>query len=186
MLLKIARMGAEVLARPSKPVIDATAPEIRQLAHDMIRTCESVGGAGLAAPQVYHPLRMFVYRIREQRIPEGATLQPRPWTVVVNPEITPQSDEKSVCIERCLSLPGLCGPVPRYRHVICRGIDLDGKPLEIEGKAIEAYILQHEYDHLDGILYVSRMKDVSELAFVEERYGTPRYDIPVRIEDYMV
>ncbi|MCG8354802.1 MAG: peptide deformylase [Kiloniellales bacterium] len=186
MLRKIAKMGADTLSKPAEPVREPTAPEIRALAQDMIETCEDIGAGGIAATQVYAPLRLFVYRVRADLIPEGATLKPRSWTVVVNPEIIPQSSEKKVFMERCLSLPGLCGPVPRYTHVLCRGTTLEGEPLEIDARAKESMILQHEYDHLDGILYPMRMDDISKLAFVDECFGAPAYPLPISLEDYMV
>ena len=186
MLRKIAKMGAEVLSKPADPVTDPTASTIRDLAQDMIETCENIGAGGIAAPQVYEPLRLFVYRVRADLIPEGGTLKSRPWTVVINPEITPMKPDKKVFVERCLSLPGLCGPVLRYTHVRVRGVGLDGERIEIDGRATESRILQHEIDHLDGVLYPMRMDNISKLAFVDERYGPAPYPIPISLEDYLV
>ena len=104
-ILKIARMGHEVLKRVSEPVADPTAPEIARLAQDLIETCEDIGGNGIAAPQVHEPVRMFVYRVRSEVMPAGARMAEIPWTVAINPAITPLTEEKKPYWERCLSLP---------------------------------------------------------------------------------
>src|SRR3954469_4532209 len=116
-VLRIAKMGNPVLLRNAEPVADPTAPEIRQLAADMQETLEDIGASGLAAPQVFVSKRVVVYRIIASRIPEGSGLAPRPWTVMVNPVITPKAPEKTPVWERCLSIPGLHGKVPRYLHI---------------------------------------------------------------------
>ena len=167
-VLRIARMGNPVLLQPSEPVADPTSPEIRRLAQDMQDTIEDIGASGLAAPQVFVPKRVVVYRMIASRIPQGSGLQPRPWTVMVNPVITPKSELKREVWERCLSVPGLHGKVPRYTDIQISYFDLDGKRHAHEATSSWAALLQHECDHLDGVLYPMRMKDLSLLAYNEE------------------
>jgi len=167
-VLRIARMGNPVLLRPSAPVADPTAPEIRKLAQDMQDTIEDIGASGLAAPQVFVPKRVVVYRMIASRIPPGSGLEPRPWTVLVNPVITPKSQTQREVWERCLSVPGLHGKVPRYTDIQISYFDLDGKKHSHDATSSWAALLQHECDHLDGILYPMRMKDLSLLAYNEE------------------
>ena len=167
-VLRIARMGNPVLLQPSAPVADPTAPEIRELAADMQDTIEDIGASGIAAPQVFVPKRVVVYRMIASRIPPGSGLQPRPWTVMVNPVITPKTEAKRDVWERCLSVPGLHGKVPRYTAVQISYFDLEGKQHAHEATSSWAALLQHECDHLDGILYPMRMTDLSLLAYNEE------------------
>jgi peptide deformylase len=167
-VLRIARMGHPVLLQPSAPVADPTAPEIRKLAADMQDTIEDIGASGIAAPQVFVPKRVVVYRMIASRIPPGSGLQPRPWTVMVNPVIKPKSEVKRDVWERCLSVPGLHGKVPRYAEIEISYVDLDGKKHSHEATSSWSALLQHECDHLDGILYPMRMTDLSLLAYNEE------------------
>jgi peptide deformylase len=167
-VLRIAKMGNPVLLRKAEPVKDPTAPEIRQLAQDMQDTIEDIGASGLAAPQVFVPKRVVVYRMIAARIPPGSGLQPRPWTVLVNPVITPKSAAQNQVWERCLSVPGLHGKVPRFSEVSITYSDLDGKLHTHHATSSWAALLQHECDHLDGILYPMRMTDLSLLAYNEE------------------
>ena len=167
-VLRIARMGNPVLLQPSVPVADPTAPEIRKLAQDMQDTIEDIGASGIAAPQVFAPKRVVVYRVIASRIPPGSGLQPHPWTVMVNPVITPKTQAKHDVWERCLSVPGLHGKVPRHTEIQISYFDLEGKQNRHEATSSWAALLQHECDHLDGILYPMRMKDLSLLAYNEE------------------
>ena len=167
-VLRIAKMGNPVLLQKSAPVDDPTAPEIRRLAADMQDTIDDIGASGLAAPQVFVAKRVVVYRIIAARIPPGSGLQPRPWTVMVNPLITPKSDAKTPVWERCLSVPGLHGKVPRFMHVSISYRDLEGKTHTHEATSSWAALLQHECDHLDGIVYPMRMTDLSLLAYNDE------------------
>jgi len=161
-------MGNPVLQRRAEPVADPTAPEIRQLAADMQETLEHIGASGLAAPQVFVSKRVVVYRIIAARIPPGSGLVPRPWTVMVNPLITPKAQKKTDVWERCLSIPGLHGKVPRYMQISIRYQDLEGRTYEHNAYSSWAALLQHECDHLDGILYPMRMTDLSLLAYNDE------------------
>ncbi|HTH16718.1 MAG TPA: peptide deformylase [Magnetospirillum sp.] len=163
-ILKIARMGHPVLARRADPVEDPTAPEIKALVADMIDTMEDAGGAGLAAPQVHVPLRLVIFHAPASRT--GG--DPVGLTVLFNPEIEPLGDELQVGYEGCLSLPGMMGAVPRFARIRYRGVGAEGEPIEREAEGFHARVVQHECDHLDGVLYPSRMPDLSRFGFVEE------------------
>ncbi len=171
-LLKIARMGHPVLLAKARPVEDPTAPEVATLIADMIETMHDASGAGLAAPQVHVPLRLFVYSVPPQRS-AGADDPPRAVAALINPVITPLGDAVAVQTEGCLSIPGLRGAVPRAARVRYEGIDEHGQPVAGEASGFLALVLQHENDHLDGILYPMRMTDLGQLGFETEymRYG---------------
>jgi peptide deformylase len=167
-VLRIAKMGNPVLLQKAAPVPDPTAPEIRRLAADMQETLEDIGASGLAAPQVFESKRIVVYRIIAARIPEGSGLQPRPWTVMVNPVITPKSERTTPVWERCLSIPGLHGKVPRHLDISISYQGLDGQTVTHAAHSSWAALLQHECDHLDGIVYPMRMTDLALLAYNDE------------------
>ena len=167
-VLRIAKMGNPVLLQKAAPVEDPGAPEIRRLAADMQETLEDIGASGLAAPQVFVPKRVVVYRIIAARIPEGSGLVPRPWTVMVNPVITPRTHSMTPVWERCLSIPGLHGKVPRYLDIEISYLDLNGQKHSHVATSSWAALLQHECDHLDGVVYPMRMTDLSLLAYNEE------------------
>jgi peptide deformylase len=173
-ILKIARMGHPVLKARAKPVSDPKDQEIQELVRDMMETLEDVGGIGLAAPQVHVSNRVVIFYVPgERRAASGEPDEDIPLTVLINPEIEPLSEEKASGVEACLSLPGLAGSVPRWTHIRYRALDLQGRMFEREAKGYHARVVQHECDHLDGILYPMRMTDISQLAFVEElrRFG---------------
>jgi len=167
-VLRIAKMGNPVLMQKAAPVEDPSAPEIRRLAADMQETLEDIGASGLAANQVFVPRRVVVYRIIAARIPEGSGLAPRPWTVMVNPVITPKTETRTPVWERCLSVPGLHGKVPRFMNISISYQELNGKTVTHDAHSSWAALLQHECDHLDGIIYPMRMTDLSLLAYNEE------------------
>jgi peptide deformylase len=167
-VLRIAKMGNPVLLRKAAPVADARAPEIRKLAEDMQETLEDIGASGLAAPQVFVSRRVVVYRIIASRIPAGSGLEPRPWTVMVNPVVTPKTEVRTPVWERCLSIPGLHGKVPRFLSIHISYQDLDGNTVSHDAHSSWAALLQHECDHLDGIVYPMRMTDLSLLAYNDE------------------
>jgi peptide deformylase len=166
-ILKIARMGHPVLLQRAAEVPDPTAPEIRRLAQDMIETMEDAGGAGLAAPQVHVPLRLFVFRVAPHRTIEGDAA-PVATTVVVNPVLERLDEEEVLSWEGCLSIPGMRGAVPRWARLRYRGQGLDGAPITAEAGGFHAIVVQHEYDHLDGVLYPMRMRDHRLFGFNEE------------------
>ncbi|NKB60076.1 MAG: peptide deformylase [Alphaproteobacteria bacterium] len=182
---KIARMGHEVLQKPSAPIDDPTAPEIAALARDLIETCEDIGGNGIAAPQVYEPKRMFVFRVRRGVMPAGATMQEIPWTVVINPTLSFLDQEQKLYWERCLSLPGLYGQVPRFTKLRMEAYGLDGEKYTMTTAYFLARLLQHEYDHLDGILYPMRMQDMANFGFVSERGPATYPTFPFDATDFV-
>jgi peptide deformylase len=156
-ILKIARMGHPVLTRPALPVEDPTAPEIRRLVADMAETMEDASGLGLAAPQVHVGLRLFVWRGGAGNI-----------LALINPEIEPVGEELEEGWEGCLSIPGLRGEVPRAARIRFRGLDVEGRLVEGEAAGLPARVIQHETDHLNGVLYPMRMTDLSRFGFNEE------------------
>lgn len=155
-ILKIARMGHPVLLAVAEPIPDPTAPEIRRLIADMAETMDDASGLGLAAPQVHVPLRLFIWR---QQDGIGA---------LVNPALEPVGDEIEGGWEGCLSIPGLRGRVPRWRRIRFSGLDAEGNPVSGEVEGLAARVMQHETDHLDGILYPSRMTNHALFGFTEE------------------
>jgi peptide deformylase len=167
-ILKIARMGHPVLLQRAEPVADPGAPEIRRLVADMMETMEDAPGVGLAAPQVYQPLRLFVFRVPGGRATEDPDDTELGNTVLINPTVELIGDERVMGWEGCLSIPDLRAAVPRAQRVRYRGVDCDGTVIEREVSGFHARIVQHEYDHLDGILYTMRMKDFRYFGFSEE------------------
>jgi peptide deformylase len=167
-ILKIARMGHPVLLQQCAPIPDPGAPEIRRLVADMIETMEDAPGVGLAAPQVHVPLRLFVFRVPQERQTEDTNDLPVGNTVLINPELELLTDERVLLWEGCLSIPGLRAAVPRAPRVRYRGADCDGNLVERTVSGFHAGVIQHEYDHLDGILYPMRMKDFRLFGFTEE------------------
>jgi peptide deformylase len=168
-ILKIARMGNPVLLRKCEPVADPGAPEIRRLVADMMETMEDAPGVGLAAPQVYQSLRLFVFRVpgggRETLDPDDTALGN---TVLINPEVELIGEERAMAWEGCLSIPNLRAAVPRATRIRYRGVDCDGNVIEREATGFHARVVQHENDHLDGILYTMRMTDFRHFGFADE------------------
>ncbi|MGE5547517.1 MAG: peptide deformylase [Solirubrobacterales bacterium] len=163
-ILKIARMGHPVLRRPAAPVADPTAPEIQRLIDDMIETMVDAGGAGLAAPQVHVGLRVVIFHAPALRNDGDAI----PLTVLINPSVETLDDGLQLGYEGCLSVPGMTGEVPRFRKVRYRGLGRHGEPVEREAEGFHARVVQHECDHLDGLLYPMRMRELATFGFVEE------------------
>jgi len=167
-ILKIARMGHPVLLRRCDPVPDPGAPEIRRLVTDMMETMEDAPGVGLAAPQVFQPLRLFVFRVPGGRATSDGDDTPQSNTVLINPSVELLGDEREMGWEGCLSIPELRAAVPRAKRVRYRGVDCDGNVIEREASGFHARVVQHEYDHLDGILYPMRMTDFRYFGFNDE------------------
>ena len=168
-ILKIARMGHPVLLQRAAEVEDPTTPEIRRLVADMIETMEDAQGAGLAAPQVHVPLRLFVFRVNPDRAtgdPEDTAVLPH--RVVINPTVTLIGEDARLRWEGCLSIPGLRAAVPRAWRIRYAGVDTDNQAVGGEVTGFHAGVVQHEYDHLDGIMYPMRMTDFSLFGFNEE------------------
>jgi peptide deformylase len=170
-ILKIARMGHPVLDRRAEPVADPSAPEIRRLVADMIETMIDTPGQGLAAPQVHVPLRIVVFLKPHD---DPATGTPRELQVLINPVIDALDGAAASAWEGCLSVPGLRGLVPRPDRVRYRGVDLDGREIDRSVAGWHARVVQHECDHLDGMLYPRRMTDLKDLIFDSEwRHRVP-------------
>ena len=165
-ILKIAKMGHPILRRSAEEVLDPTADEIRRLVQDMVDTMEDADGAGLAAPQVHVPLRVVVFHVRAERDEENP--EPVPLSVLVNPVVEPLTEENEVDWEGCLSVPGMMGAVPRFTKVRYRALTLDGEPINRVAEGFHARVVQHECDHLDGVLYPQRMNDLSLLMFSDQ------------------
>jgi peptide deformylase len=177
-ILKIARMGHPVLQAPADPVEDVSSPALARLIADMIETMREAPGVGLAAPQVYVPLRVVVFEVPAGRARAQAdaaasaeldpTDGPVPLTVLINPVIEPLGLETALGMEACLSVPGLAGLVPRFTRIRYRGTGADGAPIERMASGFHARVVQHECDHLDGTLFPMRMADLRLLGYVEE------------------
>lgn len=163
-ILKIARMGHPVLLREALAIDDPTAEAVQRLVHDMAETMADAEGIGLAAPQVYRSLRLILFLDADER-DGGSDRKP---IVLINPVIEPLDDQIEPGWEGCLSIPGLRGVVPRYRRIGYRGLSPAGRAIEREAEGLHARVVQHEVDHLDGILYPMRMPDLSQLIFESE------------------
>jgi len=167
-ILKIARMGHPVLRGIAEPVADAQAGEIKRLVADMVETLEDIGGAGLAAPQVHVARRVVIFRVPAERTTGQAEDPPQDLLALVNPVITPLGEARELGWEGCLSVPGLRGAVPRWARIRYRGTTPEGGQVDRIVAGFHARVVQHECDHLDGILYPQRMTDLRLLMFNEE------------------
>lgn len=155
-ILKIARLGHPVLLARAEPVEDPTSSEIQRLIRDMGETMLDAQGIGLAAPQVHLPLRLFVWR-------KGGRIE-----ALINPVLTFLEEPDEVAWEGCLSIPGMRGAVRRSRRLAFAGLDAHGEPVEGEAEGLAARVMQHETDHLDGLLYTMRLHDPRLFGFSEE------------------
>ena len=158
-------MGHPILRKKAHKVPFKDFNRIKKLVSDMKETLEFIGAIGFAAPQVLVNKRVVVYRVNNNRIPKNAGFDKVPWTVMINPIIKPLSVLKEVYWERCLSIPGLHGKVPRYKKILVKYYDFNKKLIQHEAKSTWAALIQHECDHLDGILYPMRMKDFTKFGF---------------------
>jgi peptide deformylase len=167
-ILKVARLGHPVLRRVAQPVpLDRLrSPEVQRLIDDMIETMREYEGAGLAATQVHMPLQIAVIEVQgSPRHPDAPSI---PLTVLVNPVVTPQGEEMEEGWEGCLSVPDMRGRVPRYAAVRLEHLDRQGTPASLVAKDFLARVVQHESDHLNGIVYLDRMRDLSTLSHIAE------------------
>jgi len=165
MIRPVLKMGDSRLLEKSRPVEAFGTPELRELIADMRETMAHLNGAGLAAPQIGVPLRVVIFGVnRNPRYPDAEVV---PDTVLVNPIITPIGEAMEEGWEGCLSVPGLRGVVPRYRHLHYRGFDETGAAIDRAVEGFHARVVQHECDHLDGILYPMRIRDFSNFGFTE-------------------
>jgi peptide deformylase len=172
-LLKIARMGHPILRAVAEPVADPAAPDIRRLVDDMLETMEDAGGTGIAAPQVHVSKRVVIFRVGPERLTGLPGDDEQDLTVLINPVIQPLGAERAYGWEGCLSVPGMRGVVPRNLSIRYRAQTLDGGVIEREASGFHARVVQHECDHLDGILYPQRMNDLRLLMFAEEAQNHP-------------
>ena len=165
-ILKVARMGHPVL-RARARVIDRAAiatPPVQKLIDDMIETMTEYHGVGLAAPQVHESVRLFVAAL-DSGEHEGAPPEP---VVIINPEITAVGPEMVEDWEGCLSIPDIRGRVPRAREIRVRAYDRRGERMELRAREYSARVIQHETDHLDGVLFFDRMSSMQSLTYLEE------------------
>ena len=170
MILEVLKMGSECLLAKAKPVETFDTPELQSLLVDMHDTMEHLNGAGLAAPQIGVSLRVVVFGVKNNpRYPHAEDI---PYTVLINPVIQPLSDVMEEGWEGCLSVEGMRAAVERPNHVRIEALDRDGKPKAYELKGFPATVVQHECDHLDGVLYVDRA-EAKTLMFLREyrRFG---------------
>ena len=161
-ILKIAKMGHPLLLQKAKEVRDPTSPEIKKLVNDMFDTLNDLGGSGvgLAAPQVHVSLQIVIFEATNENETSLITL--------INPKIEVLTKETSIDWEGCLSVPGLRGKVSRPNKIKYTGLDIEGNKIETIAEGFDARVVQHECDHLLGVLYPQRMKDLSSLQFVSE------------------
>ncbi|MFZ9510015.1 MAG: peptide deformylase [Burkholderiaceae bacterium] len=163
---EILKMGDARLLRIAEPVREFGTPALHELLQDMHDTMQAANGAGLAAPQIGVNLQLVVFGSGEIN-PRYPDAPPVPRTVLLNPVITPLSDEEEEGWEGCLSVPGLRGVVPRWRRIRYSGVDVDGRPIEREAEGFHARVVQHECDHLTGTLYPMRVRDFRRFGFTE-------------------
>ena len=161
-------MGHPILRRRAQEIENPDAPEIRALIGDMLETMEDADGAGLAAPQVHVPLRLVIFHVPPERAEDEGDERPVPLTVLINPVIEPLTEAMELGWEGCLSVPGLIGAVPRFTRIRYRGVAPDGSAIDRTAEGFHARVVQHECDHLDGILYPQRMTDLSQLMFRDQ------------------
>lgn len=164
---KVSQMGHPVLRQRAAeiPPAQMQSPQMQRLIDDMIETMIDYEGIGLAAPQVFEPLRLIVLGNPDADPQDEATI---PLTVLFNPQFTARSPERLDAWEGCLSIPQLHGVVPRSAAVEVRGYNREGQAVELEAEGLFARVLQHEIDHLNGVLFLDRMDDLQTLTFVEE------------------
>ncbi len=159
----VLRMGHPVLHQVAAPVERFGTRELRELVADMDDTMHALDGAGLAAPQIGVSLRVVIFEVAAN--PRYPQAEPVPYTVLINPVLEPLDDAMDEAWEGCLSVPGLRGLVPRHLRLRYRGYDLEGAPLDRNVTNFHARVVQHEVDHLDGILYPMRITDLRNLGF---------------------
>lgn len=162
----ILKMGDPGLLQTSEAVTDFSSVELQNLIQDLFDTMEDAQGAGLAAPQIGFLQRVVIFGVeKNERYPDAESVPP---TVLINPVIKVLSDTSQSYWEGCLSIPGMRGLVERPDHIRYSGFDQNGNPISVEATGFHAIVVQHECDHLDGVLYPMQMKDMSLFGFCEE------------------
>ena len=161
----VLKMGHPILLEVAEKIEEFNTPELEALIQDMQDTMTSLNGAGLAAPQIGVSLQLVIFCFKEnQRYPDAAEV---PFTILINPEITPLSDEIEDDWEGCLSVPGLRGVVPRFTQLRYQGFDQFGNVIDRSVEGFHARVVQHECDHLEGILYPMRIEDFSTFGYTD-------------------
>jgi peptide deformylase len=161
----VLKMGDARLLRQSREVKQFGTPELRELVADMQDTMRALDGAGLAAPQIGVDLQVVIFGV--ERNPRYPDAEPVPYTILINPRLTPLSQEMQDGWEGCLSVPGMRGLVPRYKSLRYTGFDLDGAPIDRSVNDFHARVVQHEVDHLNGVLYPMRITNMRNFGFSE-------------------
>lgn len=173
-ILKVAKMGHPVLREKARALDKSELKNatVQHFIDSMIDTMHEYSGVGLAAPQVHESIRLFVAMLDADGGGEGEA------AVLINPEILVKGDQTVEGWEGCLSIPDIRGRVPRAQHIVVSALDRHGKRFELELKDFSARVVQHENDHLDGVLFFDRMKSLESLTYLEEfsRYHTRRED----------
>lgn len=165
MIRPVLRMGDPRLLRIAQPVTAFGTEALRELVADMQDTMAALNGAGLAAPQIGVDLRVVIFGVgHNPRYPDAEQV---PYTILCNPVLTPIGDETESAWEGCLSVPGMRGLVPRHAQLRYTGFDLEGAPIDRTVSGFHARVVQHECDHLDGILYPMRVRDLRQFGFNE-------------------
>ncbi len=168
MIRDVLRMGDPRLLKIAKPVVGFGTPELGALITDMLDTMRHLDGVGLAAPQIGIDLRLVIFGFESSaRYPDAPEI---PFTVLINPLLEPLSDEEEDGWEGCLSVPGMRGMVPRFTRLRYRGFDETGAAIDRTVQDFHARVVQHECDHLDGVLYPMRVRDFSRFGFTEELF----------------
>ena len=165
---EIIKMGHPLLLEKAKPVTEFDTPELHKLVEDMIATMEPENGAGLAAPQVNEGIQLVIFGYDTERYPDAEDV---PFTVLINPTIRPLTKETEDGWEGCLSVPGMRGLVPRYKKINYKGFDQYGKPIDRDVEGFHARVVQHECDHLIGMLYPLRIKDLRFFGFEDTLFS---------------
>ncbi len=160
---RVLKMGDPLLYRKAEPVKDFNTPELDALVADMFDTMAALNGAGLAAPQIGVSQRVVIFSVESN--PRYPDVEPVPTTVLINPMLQPIGDEMEEGWEGCLSVPGLRGLVTRHKSLRYTGFDQHGTPIDRTVSGFHARVVQHECDHLDGILYPMRLRDIRLLGF---------------------
>ncbi|WP_334107303.1 peptide deformylase [Methylobacillus sp.] len=161
----VLKMGEPVLLQKAAPVTQFDTPELHSLIRDMEDTMVHLNGAGIAAPQIGVSLRVVIFGVgHNPRYPDAEQV---PYTVLINPQLTPIGEELEDGWEGCLSVPGMRGVVPRYQRLHYTGFDQYGKPIDRLVSGFHARVVQHECDHLDGILYPMRIRDLAQFGFTD-------------------
>ncbi len=159
-------MGAPSLLQVSEEIQEFNTPELDNLVKDMLDTMSAMNGAGLAAPQIGVNKRVVIFGLEKN--PRYPDVEPVPMTILINPIIERLDDQMEDGWEGCLSIPGMRGVVPRYRNIRYRGFDQNGNPIDRKATGFHARVVQHECDHLDGILYPERIRDMKLFGFESE------------------